>query len=78
MYSDIFSTLCLLGNFACFFCGLLNFFKINFFKIFFQEYIRVSNILLSLIWIQTVCKGYHRHRDKYVTCWVIFFKSTFL
>ena len=30
--------LCMLGNFSCFCCRLLNFFKINFFKNFFQEH----------------------------------------
>ena len=38
-------TICILGNFTCF-CGrLLTFFKINFFKDFFQEPIRVLNCL---------------------------------
>ena len=31
-------TLCMLGNFAFFWCCLLTFFKINFFKKFFQEH----------------------------------------
>ena len=30
--------LCMLGNFSCFCCRLLIFFKINFFEKFFQEY----------------------------------------
>ena len=33
---------CMLGNFAVFFCLLLIFFKINLFKKFFEEVIRVS------------------------------------
>ena len=36
-------TLCILGNFSCFCCRLLTFFKINFFKRFFQEQHRRSN-----------------------------------
>ena len=31
-------TLCMLGNSPCFYCRLLTFFKINFFKILFQEH----------------------------------------
>ena len=31
------SFLCMLGNFSCFCCRLLTFYKINFFKKFFQE-----------------------------------------
>ena len=31
-------TLCILGNFSCFFCCQLIIFKINFFEKFFQEY----------------------------------------
>ena len=31
-------TLCMLGNFSCYCCGLLTFFKINVFKKFFQEH----------------------------------------
>ena len=40
-------TLCMLGNFSCLCCRLLNFFKINFFQKYFQESntIRVSNSL---------------------------------
>ena len=63
-------TLCMLGNFACFFvvCGF--FFKINFFKknltgipsecqiVWIQ--IRPEIFLLDLIWVQTVCKGYQQ------------------
>ena len=30
--------LCILGNFSCFYCLLLTFFKFNFYKKFFQEY----------------------------------------
>ena len=37
-------TFCMLGNFWCFCCHLLTFFKISFFKIFFfSSTIRVSN-----------------------------------
>ena len=35
----------MLGNFLCFCCRLLTFFRINFFKRFFQEQIRGSNDL---------------------------------
>ena len=35
-------TLCMLGNFSCFCCRLLTFFKINFFKKFFQKHISVK------------------------------------
>ena len=60
-------------NFACWvifytFCCLLIFFKITFFKNLFQEenYQRVkwfesrsgTTLMLVLIWLQTVCKGY--------------------
>ena len=31
-------TLCMLGNFSCFYCRLLTYFKINIFKNFFQEH----------------------------------------
>ena len=67
-------TLCMLGNFACFFvvCGF--FFKINFSKKSLRNTIRVSNsldpdqaerfvgpdILSGLIWVQTVCKDYQQ------------------
>ena len=68
-------TLCMLGNFACFFvvCGFFFFFLNYFFfkkkkkKKNFQEYHHSvkqfesrSDILASLIWIQTVCKGYQQ------------------
>ena len=64
-------TLCLLGNFACFFLpsALFASFKINFFEKFFQEYHQVvkqfwiqirPDILLGLIWVQTVCKSYQQ------------------
>ena len=56
--------------FACY-CRLLIFFKINFFKKFFQGYyqcqtvwIQIRTDILSvmsvLIWVQTVCKGYQQ------------------
>ena len=38
-------TLCMLGNFSCFCCSLLTFFKINFFKNFSRNTFRVSNNL---------------------------------
>ena len=45
----------------------MDFFKIEFFKKIFPEYLRVSNILhldqarhFAKIWVQTVCKGYHQ------------------
>ena len=45
-------------------CRLLNFFKINFFEKFFQEYHQSVNqfesIVSGLIWVQTVCKGYQQ------------------
>ena len=37
----------LLGNYACFFCRLLIFFKINFFKTSFRNTIKVSNSLIQ-------------------------------
>ena len=61
-------TLSMLGNFSCFCCLLLTFFKIIFIKSSFRNIIRVSNSLDSeqvqclsdLIWVQTVCKGYQQ------------------
>ena len=61
-------TLCLLGNFSCFFWCLLIFFKIIFFEKFFQEYHQCQivwiqirpDILSGLIWVETICKGYQR------------------
>ena len=57
-------TLCMLGNFACFFvvCGF--FLKINFLGIPSQcqtvwTQIR-PDVLSGLIWVQTVCKGYQQ------------------
>ena len=58
----------MLGNFSNFYCRLLTFFKINIFKKFFQEHYQSVNslesdqvnILLVLIWVQTVCKGYQQ------------------
>ena len=64
-------TLCMLGNFACFFviCGLFYFF----FKLIFKTnlsgipsvcqivWIQIRpNILLGLIWVQTFCKCYQQ------------------
>ena len=61
-------TICLFGNFACFFCCLLIFFKINFFEKFFLEYDHSVTIWFQIrpdtmsgrIWVQTVCKGYQQ------------------
>ena len=63
--SDDFAISCMLGNFSCFYCLLLTFFKnhmINFFKRFFQEHYQSlkwfgsisgpTDILSVLIWIQ--------------------------
>ena len=63
-------TLCMLGNFACFFVICKSFF---FFKLTFSKkslgipsecqtvWIQIRpNILLGLIWVQTVCKGYQQ------------------
>ena len=58
-------TLCMLGNFACFFVVWIFFiFKLTSFKKIFHEYhqsvqIR-SNILSGLIWVQINCKGYQQ------------------
>ena len=47
-------TLCMLGNFSCFCCLLLTFFKIKFSKNYFRNTIRVSNGLdTDLLWVQT-------------------------
>ena len=66
--SDTFLTLCILGNFACFFviCGF--FLKLSFSKKTFKNTIRMSKSLdpdqvrrlSGLIWVQTVCKGYQQ------------------
>ena len=62
-------TLCKLGNFTCFCCCLLTFFKINFFKKFFLEHYQIvkqfwiqirTDILSVLIWVQAVCKDYQQ------------------
>ena len=50
------------------FCCLLIYFKINFFEKFFQDYHQCQtvwiqirpDIMSGLIWIQTICKGYHQ------------------
>ena len=71
-------TLCMLGNFACFFvvCGFFFFFKLTFSKKIFQEHhqgvkqigSRSGPMFLSgLIWIQTICKGY-KQMSKFATC----------
>ena len=63
------STFCMLGNFSCFCCRLLTFFKIDFFEKFLQElpsecqtvWIQIRTDILSvLIWVQTVCRGYQQ------------------
>ena len=41
--------LCMLGNFLWFCCGLLTFFKINFFKNYFRNTINVSNLWQRLL-----------------------------
>ena len=57
-------TRCILGNFSCFFCCLLIFFKINFVKKFFQEYHQnvptVWTLIRSHDWVQTVSQGYQQ------------------
>ena len=54
-------------NFSCFCCHQLTFFKIKFFKIFFQEHYQSvkqfgsqsgPTLLSVLTWVQTNCKGY--------------------
>ena len=61
-----FSTRCMLGSFACFFCCLLIFSKLKYQKILSGipsecqrvSYIQIRPIILAgLIWVQTVCKG---------------------
>ena len=58
-----------MGNFSCFCCRLLTFFKINFFKKYFQEHFHSvklvgsrsgTDILSVLIWVQTVGKDYQQ------------------
>ena len=60
-------TLCMLGNFSCFFCRLLLFSKLTFQRNSFRNTIRVANSLdpdqarhSGLIWVQTVCKDYQQ------------------
>ena len=55
------------GKFSMLLLLFVDFFKINFFKEFFQEHTQVSDnldpdqdILLVLIWVQTICKGYQQ------------------
>ena len=56
--------LCVLGTLSCFCCPLLSSFKIKLSNKFFQEqmvWIQIRiHILLLLIWVQTVCKGYQQ------------------
>ena len=63
------STLCLLGNFACFLLSADFFFEINYFeKIILgipsecqTVWIQIRpDILSGLIWVQTVCQGYQQ------------------
>ena len=59
--------LCLLGSFSSFLSSA-DFFQIIFFEKFFQEYHQCQtvwiqirpNILLGLIWVQTVCQGHQQ------------------
>ena len=57
--------ICMLGNYSCFYFGLLTFFKIKFLKIIHPGppsecqtvWIQIkTDILLVFIWVQTVCK----------------------
>ena len=69
-------TLCMLGNFACFFviCGF--FFKLTFSKKSFRNTFRVSNnldpdqahVLSVFIWVQIVCNGFQQ-TTKVATSW---------
>ena len=57
-------TICMLGNFACFFvvCGFF-FFLNNFFKNIYREYYQSAKQFGSgsgPIWVQTVCRGYQQ------------------
>ena len=60
--------LCILGNYSCFCCRLLTFFKIKFSKNSSRNTIRVSNCLIQirtnivsvLIWVQIVCKCFQK------------------
>ena len=68
LFLPFYLDLCMLGNFSCFCCCVKIFFKINFFKKFFQEHYQSvkwfgfksdrTNILSALIWVRSVCKGY--------------------
>ena len=51
--------LCILGNFSCFRCRLLIFFKINFFRKILSG--TLTECQTIWIWVQTVCKGF-QHR----------------
>ena len=71
--------LCMLGNFSCFCCRLLTFFKINLKKFLsgtlsgcqtFWIQIR-TNIMSVQIWVQTVCKGYQQTTIVTDTWWVV-------
>ena len=63
----LYLSICMLGNCSCFYFRLLTFFKIKYLKINHQGppsecqtvWIQIkTDILLILIWVQTVCKGY--------------------
>ena len=60
----------MLGNFSCFCCCLLTFFKITFSKNSFrnttkQFWVHIRTDIRSfLIWVQTVCRGYWSEDDK--------------
>ena len=66
---DLWISICMLGNFSRFCYRLPTFFKIIFFKKFFQDnyqsvklfWIQIRTDVLSvLIWVQAVCKGYQQ------------------
>ena len=70
----VFLTLCMMGNFPCFYCHLLTFFKINLFKKFFHEHYQSVKWFgfrsgptfrtSVLIWIQTVFANVISRRQK--------------
>ena len=74
---ELFLTICLLGNVACFFVFCCFFFFFFFFLINFCE-----KFLSGLIWVQTVCKGYKqitlKHCSLYRHALYIFSKKSIL
>ena len=64
-------TLCMLGNFSCFCCHLLTFFKNIFCKIFSKEHYQCqmvciqirTDIMSVLIWVKAVFKGHQRRQQ---------------